>query len=589
MTGEMALALAKKEIDKKISEAEINPIGLDSTLTDEKKAAPASVVGDKIAELKSDLVDIKQFFKYYHNLVSTDDLQVGYWLNNGVEEENEYYTLTGYIENKYFGIKDSVIITNLKNPKMWGYKEDKSSYGNIITEQNNDVYRATVRSNIKYIRVYYGNISNSGISPILSFENEYSVTKDGYYLEGIIFPYAEEAKATAEEAKTTAEEAKATAEEAKATAEEAKATTKNIYLQWKDGYAINTGSGLETENSSWSSSYYVSIVEALTIKGELPSGYGGIIFYDYHNDYISSIDFSNYKKGDKITITSPPGTKYMKVTGLTNRIKTIELQILEIVKYVSSVFANKTNDDELPLENIDKSGGFCRSFLSWGCIGDSLSSGEQNYYENETLKGVDLYEYSWGQYMARTTGANVKNFSKGGLNTKTFLESYAIQNNVFSDENKCQAYTIFLGTNDINFAVDGNAETDIDFNDYNNNADTFVGRYAKIIQKILELQPKAKIFCITPWKTSATGTVRNQIVSVCDKFSQCYLVDLYTYALADNSFSGYWQYKMGGHLTAIGYLWMAWDIMSYIDYIIRHNMDDFKEIGFIGTDYSYTN
>ena len=55
MKAETALVLAKKEIDKKISEAEISPIGLDSTLTDEKKAATASVVGEKITELKGDL------------------------------------------------------------------------------------------------------------------------------------------------------------------------------------------------------------------------------------------------------------------------------------------------------------------------------------------------------------------------------------------------------------------------------------------------------------------------------------------------------------------------------------------------------
>ncbi len=58
MKAETALVLAKKEIDKKISESEIKPIGLDSTLTDENKAAPAKITGDKIDELKSDLNDL---------------------------------------------------------------------------------------------------------------------------------------------------------------------------------------------------------------------------------------------------------------------------------------------------------------------------------------------------------------------------------------------------------------------------------------------------------------------------------------------------------------------------------------------------
>jgi len=33
----------------------------------------------------------------------------------------------------------------------------------------------------------------------------------------------------------------------------------------------------------------------------------------------------------------------------------------------------------------------------------------------------------------------------------------------------------------------------------------------------------------------------------------------------------------------MGYLLTATMTLSYIDYIIRHNMDDFKQIGFIGT------
>lgn len=58
MKAETALVLAKNEIDKKISEAEMKQIGLDSTLTDENKAAPAKITGDKINELNSNLGNI---------------------------------------------------------------------------------------------------------------------------------------------------------------------------------------------------------------------------------------------------------------------------------------------------------------------------------------------------------------------------------------------------------------------------------------------------------------------------------------------------------------------------------------------------
>lgn len=39
-----------------------------------------------------------------------------------------------------------------------------------------------------------------------------------------------------------------------------------------------------------------------------------------------------------------------------------------------------------------------------------------------------------------------------------------------------------------------------------------------------------------------------------------------------------------GHLNPMGYALTAKMTASYIDYIIRHNTEDFKEVGFIGTD-----
>jgi hypothetical protein len=40
---------------------------------------------------------------------------------------------------------------------------------------------------------------------------------------------------------------------------------------------------------------------------------------------------------------------------------------------------------------------------------------------------------------------------------------------------------------------------------------------------------------------------------------------------------------MEDHMNPAGYVLMADMVCAYIDYIIRHNMRDFDEIGFIGT------
>ena len=68
-------------------------------------------------------------------------------------------------------------------------------------------------------------------------------------------------------------------------------------------------------------------------------------------------------------------------------------------------------------------------------------------------------------------------------------------------------------------------------------------------------------------------------------FDNTYLVDLYTYApVADETFKkSFWL----GHMTPMGYVLIARMVESYVDYIIRHNPEDFNQVGFIGTDLSY--
>jgi hypothetical protein len=40
-------------------------------------------------------------------------------------------------------------------------------------------------------------------------------------------------------------------------------------------------------------------------------------------------------------------------------------------------------------------------------------------------------------------------------------------------------------------------------------------------------------------------------------------------------------------MTPMGYVLIARMVESYVDYIIRHNPEDFNQVGFIGTDLSY--
>ena len=65
-------------------------------------------------------------------------------------------------------------------------------------------------------------------------------------------------------------------------------------------------------------------------------------------------------------------------------------------------------------------------------------------------------------------------------------------------------------------------------------------------------------------------------------FDNSYVLDLRAYApVYDAEFRR--QFFLGGHMSPAGYVFTAKLFLSYIDYIIRHNMGDFKQVGFIGT------
>ena len=97
-------------------------------------------------------------------------------------------------------------------------------------------------------------------------------------------------------------------------------------------------------------------------------------------------------------------------------------------------------ENEKTLENLVPDGGFTGIFRTIGCIGDSLSSGEfEGTKEDGTNSYHDMYEYSWGQYIARRAGSTVYNFSRGGMSAKWFNNSIEKECGIWSLEKKYQA------------------------------------------------------------------------------------------------------------------------------------------------------
>lgn len=246
-------------------------------------------------------------------------------------------------------------------------------------------------------------------------------------------------------------------------------------------------------------------------------------------------------------------------------------------------------ENEKPLDNIILDGGYTSIFREIVCIGDSLSSGEFEHIDKEgNYTFHDKYEYSWGQFIARSAGCKVHNFSRGGMSAKEYMSTFAKEKDFFTHEILPNAYLIALGLNDIFMLKQEVGSID----DIHLNNDTFASWYTKIIKKYKEINPNAKFFFITIPKESLDNEAitakklshQKLLYDLTKEFNNSYVIDLYEYApIVDNEFKE--KFYLEGHLNPAGYKLAGILISSYIDYIIRSDFKAFKQVGFIGTEY----
>ncbi len=249
--------------------------------------------------------------------------------------------------------------------------------------------------------------------------------------------------------------------------------------------------------------------------------------------------------------------------------------------------------NEKPLDNPVSDGGFCAIFRTIACVGDSLSSGEFQCVDAEgNTTYHDHYEHSWGQYLGRTTGSQIYTFSRGGMTAKEYLDSFASNMGFWAPSLAAQAYIVALGVNDIlnNLELPMGSIEDIKENPDGNNK-TFLGYYAAILQKYRAISPGAKFFLVTfPVSNVYASEAQQQrseehrllLYALAEKFSNTYVIDLRRYApVYDDAFME--KFYLSYHMNPMGYVLTAKLIASYIDYIIRHDMAAFRQVGLIGT------
>ena len=242
-----------------------------------------------------------------------------------------------------------------------------------------------------------------------------------------------------------------------------------------------------------------------------------------------------------------------------------------------------TTDDK-PLGSLVSGYSFTSIFRKIAIIGDSLSSGEFEQCDESGNKSYhDMFEYSWGQYLARKNGIFAYNFSRGGMTAKEYIDTFADNNNFWDKEKACQAYIIALGVNDV---LNQHKKVGTIDDIINSNTDTFIGAYAEIVKRYKKISPDSKFFFVTiPYDEffatkDVYENINSALYSLAEYFENAYIIDLYHYGpKVDEKFRE--KYFLFGHMNATGYILIAEMIDSYIDFIIRHNSDDFLNVPFI--------
>lgn len=535
-------------------------VNTDKTLTQSDKPADSAVVGQEIGSLKEDSGDL--IYKY--------------------QENNGFVAYDSGIISNFADIRctDFLPIKKGMTVKVSGISFEPSDYRGLAIYDKNKIFK-------------------NGYQYSKNNEYTFDVNEDGYLRATIVGQQIKVianqngiAKALIEVSEDTQKEIK---REVNTLISEEYGKEKQLdIVETQEGYAVKSDG--TKENAGWISSLKFNCEayqKIYTKNAHAHKNYPWIVLFDSNNKVIGQTNVNEDQIGE---IIAPYNASY----GWMN--------CYELVSYAQTQYLIRTIKNEYlpeklkkiitesnPLANLLENGGYINIFNKIACIGDSLTEGVFEYTENGEVKYAGKPQgfepYSYPSQLARMTGATVGNYGVGGATAKSWLETTACTD-CFKEENKAQAYIIALGTNDTNY--DGDVNTDIDVSNYNNNADTFVGNYAKIIQKCRELQPKAKIFVVTIPKTrtdyhNAWTTGNSKIKAVAEKL-KVYVLDIYTYS---ESFDNPDEYKkhfyLGGHRNAVGYKRTAMEYATYISWIIYNNPDDFRNVQYIGTDYNYTN
>ncbi|MGM8240178.1 SGNH/GDSL hydrolase family protein (plasmid) [Clostridium perfringens] len=301
---------------------------------------------------------------------------------------------------------------------------------------------------------------------------------------------------------------------------------------------------------------------------------GHYAFYDENKRYISGSGIAPSETDLKNPFTTPSNAKYVRFTidkeaktktCWINKENKIPNDVQEYVLASNIYTAREKVEKPKEFNPVDYNGWEISVFNKIVCIGDSLTEGTFNSNDG----GYPTYKkYSYPTHLTKLTGVETTNLGKGGYTSKRWWDE--MQNQSFAGHD---CAIIQLGVNDVAVASQ-------------NVTPELTKQYLQnIIDKLKRENTGIKIFVAgitkSKWYSNSNYQARNEVIKEFASNREeenIYFIDLMKYSRNyDKPFAA-------GHLTALGYLQQAKEYKNYISYLIHKNLDNFKNVQFIGTD-----
>lgn len=339
---------------------------------------------------------------------------------------------------------------------------------------------------------------------------------------------------------------------------------KRLDVKWTQ-QAYITNAGVVVEHSDYEYSDYIAIpVSGVHVTTKLFTN-TNISIYDKDKHFIHYIAGTTPSSQDvDVTITRETysGAAYIRIDNPKSN------------KSRGAWAANEFLDVESmgQQEYCRYNGKEAATFRKGVAIGDSLTSGTFNY-DYEAAHEINVFtdaRYSWPAYYQKMHGVEMTNKGHGGTTPESWYASHS------SDDLSGHDFAIIaLGVN-CAFHDHGGWTSDSD------------QALKDIITKLENENEGIKIFVCTIFaSTSYSSTtmsaisegIRTSVAEIQQTDNDVYLLDHAAYGTTAKT--EYWH----GHATATGYERLAEDLFNYVSYIMSQNMDDFKFVQFIGTNY----